>query len=91
MIIKIGSLFVFTKTSHFVFVSWFVCICILVLFYFFGPMGVYLEVKSKTEIIFDHPLNLRAYGFNIQMIEFKQYFGGEGQDGREEGKCPELN
>ena len=27
----------------------------------------------------DHPLNLRAYRFNIQMIEFKQYFGGEGQ------------
>ena len=50
-----------------------------------------MEVKSKTEKIFDHPLNIRAYCFNIQMIEFKQYFGGEGQDGREERKRPELN
>ena len=66
-------------------------ICILALVFVFGPMGVYMEVKSKTEIIFDHPLNLRAYSFNIQMIDFKQYFGGEGQDGREEGKRSELN
>ena len=53
--------------------------CILELVFVFGPMGVYMEVKSKTEIIFDHLLNLGAYRFNIQMIEFKQYFRGEGQ------------